>query len=55
MSVFGLKELAGENFWQGLPLFIWVLNIHSAQHADFGRPVSCLLAEKSKAVAHELI
>lgn len=55
MSMFGLKELAGENFWQRLPLFIWVLNIHSAQRADFGLPVSCLLAEKLKAGAHELI
>lgn len=48
MRMFGLKELAGENFWQRLPLFIWGLNIHSAQHADFGLPVPRLLAAKSK-------
>lgn len=55
MSVLGLGELAGEDFWQRLPLVIWVLNIHSAQRADLGLLVSHLLAEKSKAVAHESI
>lgn len=48
MRMFGLKELAGEKFWQRLPLFIWVLNNHSAQHADSGLPVAHLLAKKSK-------
>lgn len=55
MSMFGLQELAAENFRQCLPVFIWVLSIHSAQHVDFGLPVSSLLAKMSKVVAHELI
>lgn len=55
MSVLGLGELAGEDFWQRLPLVIWVLNIRSAQRADLGLLVSHSLAEKSKAAAHESI
>lgn len=45
-----VEEVSG-NIW----LFIWLLHIHSAQRAGFGLPSSRLLAEKSKAAAHELV
>lgn len=45
-----VEDISG-NIW----LFIWVLHIHSAPCAGFGLPASRLLAEKSKAAAHELV
>lgn len=49
MRMFGLKELAGEKFWQRLPVLSECsAQLSSARHAHSGLPVTCLLPRKSK-------
>lgn len=53
MRMFGLKELAGEKFWQRLPLLSECLTQLSMQILGYQSQVSWL--ESRKAAAQELI